>query len=374
MAAPRLQTPDPPSAGRATYPHEGAWYFIHMSFDLLTTVEYGGCSAKLPAGKLAEALAGLPRIRHPDLLVDIETHDDAGVFRITETLALVQTVDFFPPICSDPFEFGEIAAANALSDVYAMGGLPLTAMNIAMFPQNRIPLEVLKEILAGGQSKVQEAGAVIVGGHTIDDYPPKYGLSVTGTIDPRRIITNTGARPGDMLVLTKPVGAGAIVAGQRMNMVDGTQYRAALDCMKQLNRRGGEIMRELGVRSATDITGFGLAGHALKMAKGSGVTLVIRCAEVPLLDGAYDLVDSGCIPGASFRNQEFVEPDCRFAPDLDYALRMLCCDAQTSGGLLMCVAPDAAERAIDMLRSGGHAKARCIGKVAEKGEKSLELA
>jgi selenide,water dikinase len=344
-----------------------------MSFDLLTTVEYGGCSAKLPAGKLAEALAGLPRIRHPDLLVDIETHDDAGVFRISESLALVQTVDFFPPVCSDPFEFGEIAAANALSDVYAMGGTPLTAMNIAMFPQNRIPLDVLKEILAGGQSKVQEAGAVIVGGHTIDDYPPKYGLSVTGTIDPRRIITNAGARPGDVLILTKPLGAGAIVAGHRLNMIDGPQYRAALDSMKLLNRRGGEIMRELGVHSATDITGFGLAGHALKMAKGSGVTFSIECVSVPLLDGAYELVDGGCIPGASFRNLEFVEPDCRFAADLDYALKMLCCDAQTSGGLLMCLAPGAAEKAVDMLRNGGHARARCIGEVVAKGEKSLVL-
>jgi selenide,water dikinase len=344
-----------------------------MPFDLLTTVEYGGCSAKLPAAQLAQALKDLPKVAHPDLLVDISTHDDAGVYRLSHDRALVQTVDFFPPVCSDPYEFGRIAAANALSDVYAMGGIPLTAMNLVMFPQAKIPLEVLKDILRGGQDTVAEAGAIIVGGHTIDDYPPKYGLSVTGLVHPDRIVTNAGALPGDVLVLTKPIGTGAIIAGRRLNMVGEQHYQAALDSMKQLNRAAGQTMQEFGIRGGTDITGYGLLGHALKMAQASSVTMMIDSAGVPLLDGSYDLIDRGCVPGASFRNQEFVEPDCQFAGDLDYGLKMLCLDAQTSGGLLMAVEADKAEEIVQWLRDGGCVRARMIGTVEEKEERSLRV-
>jgi len=337
-----------------------------MPFDLLTTVEYGGCSAKLSASKLAEVLKDLPTPRHGRLLVGIETHDDAGVYKLTDDIALIQTVDFFPPICSDPYEFGQIAAANALSDVYAMGGTPITAMNLMMFPSNKIPLEVLAEILKGGLQKVIESGAVIVGGHTIDDYPPKYGLSVTGIIHPNRIITNAQAHPGDKLVLAKPIGTGVIVAGKRIDEARPEDYQAALDSMKQLNKNGALVMQESGVRCATDVTGFGLLGHALKMAQGSAVTIRIHAEAVPFLSGAFELADKGCIPGAAFRNREFIADYCGFGPSVDYTRKMLLCDAQTSGGLFMCVAPKTAGDIVEKLKAAGYSHAAEVGEVIDK--------
>ena len=338
-----------------------------MSFDLLTTVEYGGCSAKFPAAKLYGLLAGLPKPVDPDLLVGIDTHDDAGVYRISDDVALIQTVDFFPPICSDAYEFGQIAAANALSDVYAMGGKPLTALNLMMFPEDRIPIEVYGEILLGGHDKVAESGAVIAGGHTISDWPPKYGLAVTGVVHPGRIIANAGGRPGDILILTKAIGSGVIVAGQRLKMADPSSYRAALEGMKSLNKRACELMQEFGVRGATDVTGFGLLGHAMQMARASGVTLRVECGKVPLLEGAYGLIDAGCIPGAAFRNQAYTEDGCRF-DSVDYNLRMLMLDAQTSGGILMAVPPAAAESMLGRLQSGGCPEAAIIGEADAKGK------
>ena len=342
-----------------------------MKFDLLTTVESGGCSAKLSASKLAEVLKDIPTQHHERLLVGIETHDDAGVYKLTDDIAIIQTVDFFPPICSDPFEFGQIAAANALSDVYAMGGTPITALNLMMFPSAKVPLEVLAEILKGGMQKVSEAGAIIVGGHTIDDYPPKYGLSVTGTVHPMRIITNAAARAGDVLVLTKPIGAGVIVAGKRIGEVNDDDYKTALDTMKLLNKNGAKIMQEFGVRCATDVTGFGLLGHALKMALAGGLTFKIKNSAVPLLPGAFELADKGCIPGAAFRNLDFVEQGCQFQPSVDYTRKMLLCDAQTSGGLLICIAPQNAENLVDELKVAGYPSSAVIGEVIDKTDKDL---
>jgi selenide,water dikinase len=324
----------------------------------------------LPAAKLYELLRDFPKPSHPDLLVGLETHDDAGVFRISDEVALIQTVDFFPPICSDAYEFGQIAAANALSDVYAMGGRPLTALNLMMFPEDRIPIEVYREILLGGHDKVAESGAVIVGGHTISDWPPKYGLAVTGIVHPDRIVTNALARPGDILILTKPIGSGAIVAGQRLKMADPSSYRAALEGMKTLNRRAAELMQEFGVRCATDITGFGLLGHAMQMANASGVTLRIDCGRVPLLEGAYGLIDSGCIPGAAFRNQDYTEKDCDFGA-VDYNTRMLMLDAQTSGGIMMAVPTALAGAVLDRLRTEGCPSSTVIGEAAVKGNRDV---
>jgi len=344
-----------------------------MDFDLLTTVEYGGCSAKLPASKLAEILKTLPRVKHPDLLVDIETHDDAGVYRISPELALIQTVDFFPPVCSDPYEFGQIAAANALSDVYAMGGKPLTAMNIMLFPSNRIPLEVLAQILRGGQDKATEADCLIVGGHTIDDYPPKYGLSVTGTVHPDRIITNAAAKPGDALILTKPLGTGIVIAGRRMEMADDAVYRGALDSMKLLNKNGAALMQRFDVRSATDITGFGLLGHAANMARQSGVTFRIFAAALPLLPGVYEIADTGCLPGACFRNQEWAEGLCCFDKNIAYTRRMIMFDAQTSGGLFMAAPRKSAEELCQELREVGFPASAIIGEVVQNSNVALEV-
>jgi len=344
-----------------------------MTFDLLQTVEYGGCSAKLPPTQLADALAGLTRISHERLLVDINTHDDAGVWKLTDDIALIQTTDFFPPICSDPYEFGQIAAANALSDVYAMGGKPINALNLVMFPQNRIGLDVLKDILRGGIDTVNESGAVIVGGHTIDDYPPKYGLAVTGIVHPDNLTTNAAAGPGDVLILTKAIGTGTIVAGHRIE--EGTEkgYRRALASMKQLNKAGAEVMRKYNVRAATDITGFGLLGHALKMARASSVSFRIFAHHVPLLDDAYRLVDLGCIPGASFRNQRFAEDHCTFETRVDYNLRMLLFDPQTSGGLLFAVSGEHASSAVSDLHNSGNEHAAIIGRVENRTSHLIDV-
>jgi selenide,water dikinase len=343
------------------------------TFDLLSTVEYGGCSAKLAPGRLAEVLKDLRQPAHPDLLVDITTHDDAGVLRIDDETALIQTVDFFPPVCGDPRTFGRIAAANALSDVYAMGGRVLTALNIVGFPATRIPLDVLAEILAGGQDKVLEAGGLMVGGHTIDDWPPKYGLAVTGVVHPQRVIANAGLRPGLALILTKPLGTGTLVAGQRNGLAAADDYRAALETMQQLNRAGAEIMQAFDVRGGTDITGFGLLGHAMQMADASDVTLRIQASRVPLLSGAHAVAETGCLPGAMFRNLDYVEKKVHFAPGLDYSVKMLLLDPQTSGGLCFGVTPERAGDALTRLHDAGYASAAIIGETVGRAGHAIDV-
>ncbi|MCI0522920.1 MAG: selenide, water dikinase SelD [Bacteroidales bacterium] len=342
-----------------------------MAFDLLTTVETGGCSSKIPPRLLEELLRGLPLSADPNILVDISTHDDAGVYKISDDLALVFTTDFFPPLVSDAYGFGLIAATNSISDVYAMGGKPLLALNIMMFPSADIPLEVYSEILQGGYDKAREAGVSIIGGHSIDDYPPKYGLAVIGTVHPDRIITNTGVREGDLLILTKPVGTGIILAGQRMKMTTDEQVAGARCHMMRLNNDGAAVMQRYGIRGATDITGFGLTGHALKMARGSGVTIRINMGSVPLMSGVYDLVSQGCIPGAAFRNLDYAERDTLFEEGLDYNLRMISLDAQTSGGLLMSVSEEKAAAVLDDLHAAGHHEAAVIGRVLTKNDNPL---
>lgn len=340
-------------------------------FDLLTTVEQGGCSAKLPPDVLFEALGRLSVPSDPNLLVGIGTGDDAGVYRLTDEIALIETTDFFPPVCSDPYDFGQIAAANALSDVYAMGGKVLTAMNLVMFPATGIPFEALHEIVRGGQEKVIEAGGLVVGGHTIADYPPKYGLAVTGVVHPERLINNANAEPGQVLILTKPLGTGALVAGQRLGQAAEADYRQALASMKQLNRTAAEIMQEFSIRAATDITGFGLLGHALNIAKASAVSVEIDSAQIPALPGALALLDAGCIPGASFRNLSHVEESCEFASDLSYSRKMLTLDPQTSGGILLCAPPDRAEAILAELRTRCCPASAIIGRTSPLGRKHL---
>jgi selenide, water dikinase len=339
-------------------------------FDLLSMVEYGGCSAKLPAKDLEKALSGLPKSIHKNLLVDTETHDDAGVYKISDDVALIQTTDFFPPVCSDPYEFGQIAAANALSDVYAMGGEVLTALNIVMFPATA-PMEVLKEILHGGTDKVIEACGVIVGGHTIVDPIPKYGLAVTGIVHPEKIITNAAAKPGDLLLLTKPLGAGIIMAGKRIGETSEENYKTVLNSMKQLNKEGAVIMQKYGVKCATDITGFGLLGHALKLAVASKITIKIEADNVPFFKGVHELLELGCIPGACFRNLEYVEEHCKFESTLSYNNKMLMLDAQTSGGMLICCDKSKAKDICEELRNSGFEKTIRIGEVVKKDKKNV---
>jgi selenide,water dikinase len=344
-----------------------------MKIDLLQMVEYGGCSAKISPKQLEEILKYLPLPKDPNILVDIDTHDDAGVYRVNDDLALVLTTDFFPPVCSDPFEFGQIAAANSISDVYAMGGDPVLALNIMMFPAAKLPIEAYAEILKGGFDKATEAGVRIIGGHTIDDFPPKYGLAVVGYIHPEKIITNAGVRPGDSLILTKPVGTGVILAGQRLGMSSVRDVNDAKCLMKLLNKSGAEVMKKYNIKGATDITGFGLAGHALKMARASKVSIVINMKKVPYIGDSYRLIDEGCIPGASFRNLDYAEKDIDFASDLDYNLKMLAFDAQTSGGLLFSAPADSVSKILEDLKRAGLPDSNVIGYVSDQKEKLIYL-
>ncbi len=343
-----------------------------MSFDLLTTVENGGCSSKIPASILEKTLLNLIRVKDPNILVDIDTQDDAGVYKINDELALIFTTDFFPPICSDPYEFGEIAAANSLSDVYAMGGEPFLALNIAMFPASIIPIDAYVKILEGAASIAFKANTIVIGGHTIDDNPPKFGLAIIGKVHPKKIITNAGLKPGQKLILTKPLGMGAIIAGKKLNMVSDQAYREAIDWMKMLNRAGAEIMQEFNVTGATDITGFGLLGHALKMAKASNVGLDLYSKEFSFINESYQLIDNGCIPCAAFNNLEYTQSSINFN-DIDYNLKMLLSDAQTSGGLLMGVDPEHAQNAIDKLIKQGFYCSKIVGVVKGAGGSLINI-
>jgi len=340
------------------------------TFDLLSTVQIGGCSAKLSADALSEALADLPKISHPNLLVDIETHDDAGVFKISDDMALIQTTDFFPPVCSNPYDFGQIAAANALSDVYAMGGEVLTVLNIVAFPAH-IPLWVLKEILRGGIDKVKEAGGVVMGGHTIVDDIPKFGMAVTGTVHPDKIITNNAAQVGDVLILTKPIGSGIVMAGHKIGEANDEALNIVLESMKRLNKEAVPIMQKYDVKCATDITGFGLLGHALKMAIASELTLMIEIGNLPIFNEVNYLIDLGCIPGACFRNLAYVEKHIEFNPKISYTQKMLAVDAQTSGGLLICCKEKFATQMLNDLQNAGYIQATCIGRVVNKINKAV---
>jgi selenide,water dikinase len=293
-------------------------------------------------GDLSRALAPLTPSEDPRLIVGRETFDDAGIFRLSDDLALVQTVDFFAPIVDDPFTYGRVAAANALSDVYAMGGEPLTALNIVGFPVKKLPIEVLTEILRGGQAAVQEAGAVIVGGHTVEDEELKYGLSVTGRVDPRRILTNAGARVGDRLLLTKPSGTGLISTAfkkWRGKMPAEVETRM-IEVMTTLNRDAARAAVALGVSCATDVTGFGLLGHASHIARASHVGLRITVDRVPVLDGAGQAFERGARTAGGERNDAYLKPLVDWGVGRTAFERALLVDPQTSGGLLIAAAPD----------------------------------
>jgi selenide, water dikinase len=297
-------------------------------------------------GDLSRALAPLAPSDDPRVIVGRETFDDAGVFRLSDDLALVQTVDFFAPIVDDPFTFGRVAATNALSDVYAMGGEPLTALNIVGFPVKVLPITVLTEILRGGQRAVHDAGAVIVGGHTIEDEELKYGLSVTGRVDPSRLLTNAGARAGDRLILTKPIGNGLVATAfkrWRAELPEAIEARM-IDYMCTLNRDAARAAVTLGVRCATDVTGFGLLGHASHIARASTVRLVIDVARVPVLDGAAEAFERGARTGGGERNDDYLKPLVDWGVGRTVFQRALLVDPQTSGGLLLAAAPDVAEQ------------------------------
>ncbi len=311
---------------------------------------------------------------HPDLLVGLETADDAGVFRLTPEIALIQTLDFFTPVVNDPYTFGQIAAANALSDVYAMGGRPLTAMNIVCYPTKTVPKEVLKAILAGGLAKIHEAGALLVGGHSVDDTELKYGLAVTGIVHPDKVITNAGAQVGDRLILTKPLGSGVIATAMKGRLASAEAEAAVIQVMTALNRLPEECLANVSVHAATDITGFGLLGHALEMAGASEVELTIRASRVPILEAAKDYAAMGLLPAGSFANRNFCQQCLELAPALSPILVDLLSDAQTNGGLLLAVSPEEAPGLLTCLHRQGITAAAIIGEVSGPGSGRIKLA
>jgi selenide,water dikinase len=316
---------------------------------------------------------GLPQFNDPNLLIGPEQFSDAGVYRVSDDLAIVQTVDFFPPLVDDPRAFGQIAAANALSDVYAMGGQPRTALNIVGFPDKDAPLELLHEILAGGADKVAEAGAVVVGGHSVRDAEIKYGLAITGFVDPRKMMSNRDARPGDALVLTKALGTSFVVTANRAGTCPPETLNAAVASMTQLNKAASEIAMELGARAATDITGFGLAGHAIELADASGVTLTIELSKLPLLPGAEELARAGNRSRANASNREYTAARTRVAPGADPVRLEFCFDPQTSGGLLVALPQQRAAELVKRCHTSASTVACVIGSVDEKSDVSMQL-
>lgn len=297
---------------------------------------------------------------------------DAAIYRLSESLALVQSVDFFTPVVDDPYRYGQIAAANSLSDLYAMGARPLTAMNIVCFPVNCLDQSVLVEILCGGAERVHAAGAVVAGGHSIEDDEPKYGLSVTGTIDPTRMMTTCGARPGDQLVLTKPLGTGLLTTALKGEVLTEADVITAIDGMVALNKDASEVMMEIGASASTDITGFGLIGHAAEMAEASRVGFRLFASRLPAYPHALEMAEIGLVPVGSHRNQKFYLPRCHKPHSFDPLMIDLLCDPQTSGGLLLALSPDKLEKCLEHLRQRG-VNAWHIGEVIDQRSGSLEL-
>ena len=302
---------------------------------------------------------------HPDLLVGLEQADDAGVYRLTEELALIQTLDFFTPIVNDPYQFGQIAAVNALSDIYAMGGRPLTAMNIACFPLKSTPADVLTAILQGGMDKVHEAGALLIGGHSVEDDELKYGLAVTGIVHPDKIWTKAGARVGDVLILTKPLGTGIIATALKGRLAAPEAEAAMTAVMSALNKAAAEALEGLEVHAATDITGFGLLGHGLEMAQASQAELTISAGKVPVLSWAREYAEMGLIPAGSHANRRFCEKHLQVDPRVEQTSLDLLADAQTSGGLLVALSPLHKEVYLSRLKRQGVEHAAVIGEVTE---------
>jgi len=336
--------------------------------ELTRLVKNAGCASKIPAADLARVLSRLPTITDPRVLVGTRTADDAGVFQVSDDLCLVQTVDVFAPCVDDPYQFGKIAACNSLSDIYAMGGTPLTALSIIGYPIHTLSDEGMFQMLKGGMDMLAEAGVALVGGHSINDEEIKFGFSVTGLINPREIITNAGAQPGDALILTKRIGAGIIAFAAQMGRASEESLRAASETMATLNRAAAEVMRKVGAHSCTDVTGFGLLGHLANITRESEVTAEIWWEAMPLLPNVAEYAKAGIVSGAAERNREFAAEIVEVGAGVpDYAMDILY-DAQTSGGLLFSVTEEAAQKALAMLRAAGCTEAALVGRIVGKSK------
>ncbi len=342
-----------------------------MTVRLTQIAKRAGCAAKHPPGFLFPLLSRLPPITDPNVIVGSATADDAAVYRLSPDLALVLTTDFFTPIVDDPYEFGAIAAANALSDVYAMGGRPITALNLVGFPDADLDPAILGDILRGGAEKAKEAGIDLVGGHTIKTDEPIYGLAVTGTVHPDRVLTNAGGRAGDVLVLTKPLGLGIVTTAAKQDKDPSGAIRDAVRLMSTLNRAGGEAMERVGigpggaVHAGTDITGFGLLGHLRNIVRGSACSATVWLDAVPVLPAAWTYVREGIAPGGTHANWRFLAESVAYAADVDKHEQLVLCDAQTSGGLLIAVSPGGVSELVAALQAGGAACAAVVGELTE---------
>jgi selenide, water dikinase len=335
---------------------KGMWGRMEAAETIMLTSlsSKGGCGCKIGPSDLSEVLKSLPAMTpNPNLLVGLDTSDDAGVYKLNDELAIVQTVDFFTPIVDDPYSFGQIAAANAISDIYAMGAKPLTVLNIVAFPIATLDKRILADILRGASDKVQEAGATLVGGHSIDDKEPKFGLAVTGLVHPGKIRTNAGAKPGDRLILTKPIGVGILTTSIKKGQLSPEEIQQVTNVMSTLNKKAAEAMEPFEVHACTDVTGFGLIGHALEMAKGSGVGIKLSRDQIPILPRVRELADLGFVPGGTKNNYNHVQEHISFSDEMDQTDRWILCDAVTSGGLLISVDGNDADRLMDQLRESG---------------------
>ena len=334
----------------------------------LTKYTHGlGCACKIRPQYLEEILKDMPVVTDKHVLVGNNTSDDAAVVQINESTAIVQTVDFFTPIVDDPYDFGAIAAANALSDIYAMGAKPLFALNIVGFPSYRLPQQVLKDILRGASDKAAEAGIPVLGGHTVEDTEPKFGMVVTGTVHPDKVITNAEATPGDVLILTKPIGTGIISTAVKRGLADATIEKAARNIMATLNAHAALAMESFPVSACTDVTGFGLLGHLKEMTVASGVNAIVYAPDVPVIDGTYELAAAGAISGGSRNNLEYLATYVNWQEDIADITRLILCDAQTSGGLLIALPPQYAEKYIALLQNTYHITAAKVGRITEAG-------
>jgi len=340
---------------------------------LTTLVENAGCASKIGQEDLKRALSGLPRVFDPRVLVSSDTCDDAGVFRLTPRTALVQSVDVFTPVVDDAYAFGEIAAANSVSDIYAMGGRPLTALSIVAFPIDRISPRIMNRMLQGGIDKLREAGVALLGGHSIKDREIKFGFAVTGVVDPARMTVNSKARPGDVLVLTKPIGTGTLSFARQIGRAPAAGLAEAERSMRELNRAAAEVMTAFGVTTATDITGFGLAGHLAEIASQSGVAVEVYGGAIPVFSGVMDLIREGVVSGAVERNREYASRFVKRAKGVGEELETLLYDPQTSGGLLIAVRASKAPALLAALRKKGVASAAAIGRVTRKATPRIVL-
>ena len=302
----------------------------------------------------------------PRIIVGSDTADDAAVFRLDDNTAIVQTVDYFTPVVDNPYDFGQIAAANSLSDIYAMGGRPLFALNLVGFPVGKFPHSLLAEIIKGGIDKCAEAGIVIAGGHTVKDDEPKYGLSVTGIVEPDRVVRNSAARPGDVLILTKPLGTGIITTGIKAELVSEETIKRVTRSMATLNKRASEVMMKVGASACTDITGFGLLGHLAEVVAGAGVSARIRASDVPVMDEVWELIEDECVPGGTQANRRQADSCTTWHEEVKEPVRLALCDAQTSGGLLIATSPEKADRMLSTLNEAGVDSAAIIGEIEDE--------